>query len=123
MSGIDNGRRRFLAISLTASGALLLGFRTAFAEPTPDVPPELLGDDLTAVGPFVRIERNNRIVVGARGCEIGQGVMTSLPMLVAEELDVDWSQVMVVQLPYGGLQVAVSADPTKNFVTVTVDKP
>ncbi len=29
----------------------------------------------------------------------------------------------VVQLPYGGLQVAVSADPTKNFVTVTVDKP
>jgi hypothetical protein len=29
----------------------------------------------------------------------------------------------VVQLPYGGVQVAVSADPTKNFVTVTVDKP
>lgn len=101
MSGVDHGRRRFLTVSLTAGGALLLGFRPAFAEPTPDVPPELLGDDLTAVGPFVRIERSNRIVIGARGCEIGQGVMTSLPMLVAEELDVDWSQVMVVQLPYG----------------------
>ena len=104
MSGVDRGRRRFLTVSLAASGALMLGFRSAFAEPTPDVPPELLGDDLTAVGPFVRIERSNRIVIGARGCEIGQGVMTSLPMLIAEELDVDWSQVMVVQLPYGYIE-------------------
>lgn len=101
MNGIDAGRRRFLCVSLTAGGALLLGFRGAVAAPTPGVPPELLGDDLTAVGPFVRIERGNRIVIGARGCEVGQGVMTSLPMLVAEELDVEWSQVMVVQLPYG----------------------
>lgn len=104
MSGVDRSRRRFLTVSFAASGALVLGFRSAFAEPTPDVPPELLGDDLTAVGPFVRIERSNRIVIGARGCEIGQGVMTSLPMLVAEELDVDWSQVMVVQLPYGYIE-------------------
>ena len=104
MSGVDRSRRRFLTVSLAASGALVLGFRSAFAEPTPDVPPELLGDDLTAVGPFVRIERSNRIVIGARGCEIGQGVMTSLPMLVAEELDVDWAQVMVVQLPYGYIE-------------------
>jgi isoquinoline 1-oxidoreductase beta subunit len=100
-AAVDGGRRRFLAISLTASGALLLGLRPAFGEPTPGVPPELLGDDLTDLGPFLRIERDNRIVIGARGCEIGQGVMTSLPMLIAEELDVDWSQVRVVQLPYG----------------------
>ena len=101
MNHVDAGRRRFLCVSLTAGGALLLGFRGAVAAPTPGVPPELLGDDLTAVGPFVRIERGNRIVIGARGCEVGQGVMTALPMLIAEELDVDWSQVMVVQLPYG----------------------
>jgi isoquinoline 1-oxidoreductase beta subunit len=106
VNGVDRSRRRFLAVSLTAGGALLLGFRDALAEPTPDVPPELLGDDLTAVGPFVRIERSNRIVIGARGCEVGQGVMTSLPMLIAEELDVDWSQVMVVQLPYGYVETA-----------------
>ncbi len=67
----------------------------------PNVPPELLGDDLTALGPFLRIERDNRIVIGAPACEVGQGVFTDLPMLVAEELDVDWSQVRVVQLPYG----------------------
>jgi isoquinoline 1-oxidoreductase beta subunit len=94
-------RRRFLAVSLAAGGALLVGIRGAQAEPTPDVPPELLGDDLTPLGPFLRIERDNRIVIGARGCEVGQGVMTALPMLIAEELDVDWAQVRVVQLPYG----------------------
>jgi isoquinoline 1-oxidoreductase beta subunit len=94
-------RRRFLAVSLAAGGALLVGIRSARAEPTPDVPPELLGDDLTPLGPFLRIERDNRIVIGARGCEVGQGVLTALPMLIAEELDVAWAQVRVVQLPYG----------------------
>jgi len=97
---VDRGRRRFIQISLTAAGALLVAPRLR-AAPQPNVPPELLGDDLTAVGPFVRIERDNRIVIGAPACEVGQGVFTDLPMLVAEELDVDWSQVRVVQLPYG----------------------
>lgn len=101
MSGTVNlGRRRFLTVALAGGGALLVGVRLAQAQAT-DVPPELLGDDLTDLGPFVRIERDNRIVIGARGCEIGQGVMTSLPMLIAEELDVDWNQVRVIQLPYG----------------------
>lgn len=96
----DAGRRRFLTVSLAAGGALLIGLRPARGE---ELPPELLGDDLTQLGPFIRVERDNRVVIGARGCEIGQGVMTSLPMLIAEELDVDWAQVRVVQLPYGYL--------------------
>ncbi len=94
----DAGRRRFLVVSLAAGGALLVSTRPALAQ---DIDPALIGDDLTAVGPFVRIERDNRIVIGARGCETGQGVMTSLPMLVAEELDVEWEQVLVTPLPYG----------------------
>lgn len=53
------------------------------------------------LGAFVRIEPDGRIVIGARGCEIGQGVRTALPMLVAEELDVPWPAVTVEQLPYG----------------------
>src|SRR5260370_22748220 len=54
-----------------------------------------------SLGAFVRMEADGRSVVGARGCEIGQGVKTSLPMLIAEELDVPWSAVTVEQLPYG----------------------
>ena len=53
------------------------------------------------LGVFIRIEPDNTIVIGALGCEIGQGVRTSLPMLVAEELEVRWAQVRVEQLPYG----------------------
>ncbi len=96
---ISQSRRRFLQFGLTASGALLVGFRLDANAET--VPPDLLGDDLVRLTAFVMIERDNSIVIGARGCEIGQGVITSLPMLIAEELDVDWSKVRVIQLAYG----------------------
>ena len=59
------------------------------------------GARFVPLGAFVRIHPDNRIVIGARGCEIGQGVRTSLPMLIAEELEVRWDQVRVEQLPYG----------------------
>jgi isoquinoline 1-oxidoreductase beta subunit len=97
MSGLS--RRRFLCISATATGALLVGWKLARA----DQPLPYLGarDEAQALGAFVRIEPNGDIIIGARGCEIGQGVKTSLPMLIAEELDVDWNRVRVEQLPYG----------------------
>lgn len=102
MSTFDAGRRRFLRVSLTASGALLFGIGDAAAEQFPeDFPAELLGDDLTDLGPFLRIERDGRVVIGAPGCEVGQGAITTLPMLIAEELGIGWQQVRIIQLPYG----------------------
>ncbi|MEQ9563189.1 MAG: molybdopterin cofactor-binding domain-containing protein [Woeseiaceae bacterium] len=87
-------RRSFLQLSATAIGGLVLnvtlpGRAGAFA------------DKQSGPWVFVRIEPGKPIVSGARGAEIGQGVKTSLPMLIAEELDVDWAQVRVEQLPYG----------------------
>jgi len=90
-------RRGFLAISATAAGGLLLtrvvpaSAASAMAEAADSIP----------IGVFIRIEPNDRVTIGARDPEIGQGVKTSLPMLIAEELDVAWSQVSVTQLPLG----------------------
>ncbi len=98
----DAARRRFLRVALSASGALVVGFsgRDARAADA-SLPPELIGDELMSLGAFVMVERDNRVVIGARACEVGQGARTSGPMLVAEELDVDWAQVRVIQLGYG----------------------
>jgi isoquinoline 1-oxidoreductase beta subunit len=88
-------RREFMQVSLTALGGLIAGIgpaRTSGATGPADA---------VQVDVFVRVEPDNRIVIGARGCEIGQGVKTSLPMLIAEEMDVPWSLVQVEQLPYG----------------------
>ncbi|QBB69695.1 xanthine dehydrogenase family protein molybdopterin-binding subunit [Pseudolysobacter antarcticus] len=100
---INDSRRHFLSVMAGASGALIVGWRSALAAQS-DLPLELRGGVAEQLGPFVRISADNRITIGARGCEIGQGVITSLPMLIAEELDVDWAQVKVEQLPYGYIE-------------------
>lgn len=90
-------RRAFLRVSLGASGGLLLVpalGRVVAAASAADAPPSPLGL-------YLRIEQDNRVIIGARSPEIGQGVKTSLPMILADELDVDWSQVTVEQLPLG----------------------
>jgi isoquinoline 1-oxidoreductase beta subunit len=86
-------RRLFLQCSLSASGALVLVPGLAAAQDAPPRVPE------NPLGVLIRIEPDNRIVIGATGAEIGQGVKTSLPMILAEELDADWSQVTVEQMP------------------------
>jgi isoquinoline 1-oxidoreductase beta subunit len=85
-------RRVFVQATLSASGALVLAPRLAGAQDAPRQPENPLGV-------LIRIEPDNRVVIGATGAEIGQGVKTSLPMILAEELDVDWAQVSVEQLP------------------------
>ena len=90
-------RRTFLQSSLTASGGLLLipAFARAAAVADAPAPPP------NPLGLFLRIEPDNRVYIGSRNPEIGQGVKTSLPMIIAEELDADWTLVTVEQLPLG----------------------
>ena len=89
-------RRHFLQVSLSASGALVLApaaTQGAWAADAPAPVPE------NPLGVLIRIEPDNRVVIGATGAEIGQGVKTSLPMILADELDADWSKVTVEQMP------------------------
>src|SRR6188768_4535441 len=92
-------RRQFLEITVLGGGGLLASFGLPELALAAEERPE--GPRFASLGAFVRIHPDNTIIIGARGCEIGQGVRTSLPMLIAEELDVRWDQVHVEQLPYG----------------------
>jgi len=96
---VNPSRRKFLVVGAAASGALVVGWRAANAQSS--LPYLGARIEPQSLGAFVRIEKSGDVVIGARGCEIGQGVKTSLPMLIAEELDVDWHHVHVEQLPYG----------------------
>lgn len=87
-------RRDFLKLGLIAGGGLMLGLHrlplgAQAAAPAPSTDPLL----------YVRIHADGRIVIGSPKSEMGQGVRTSLAMLVAEELEADWSQVVVETLP------------------------
>ena len=90
-------RRTFLKASLAATGGLVIGFHLAggnkiAAAQTPPKPN-------TTPNAFLRIARDGSVTVQVKHLEFGQGVMTSLPMLVAEELDCDWLKVRAELAP------------------------
>src|SRR5437764_15059675 len=53
----------------------------------------------TAITPWVRIAPDGTITILSAGAEMGQGSMTSLPLIVAEEMDADWSKVVLDWAP------------------------
>ena len=95
----SNARRRFLKASAVAGGGLVLGFfipsagRLARAQQAAAA--------VFAPNAFVRIAPDNTITIAVNRLEFGQGVNTSLPMLIAEELDADWPQVRSELAPAG----------------------
>ncbi|HEU4430713.1 MAG TPA: molybdopterin cofactor-binding domain-containing protein, partial [Myxococcota bacterium] len=91
---LDLSRRAFIQVALTATGGLLASCDLQVGESSVEA------GDAVALGAFVQIHPSGEITIGARGCELGQGVKTSLPMLIAEELDADWARVRVVALPF-----------------------
>lgn len=91
-------RRQFLKGSLGAS--LVLGFQLAGCQSL-TAPPTEQGGGTFQPSVFLRIDPDNTVTITVPRSEMGQGVRTSLPMIVAEELDADWSSVRVEQAPAG----------------------
>lgn len=89
-------RRTFLRVTGIAGGGLMLGI-TVGCSPE-EAPPEstTAGDGPVELNAYVQISAEG-IFIQAPNPEIGQGVTTSLPMIVAEELDAAWEDVTVVQ--------------------------
>lgn len=87
-------RRGFLKAGAAASGGLVLGFVLpagglfARAARAADAKPQVY-----APNAFLRVAPDNSVTVMVNRLEFGQGVHTSLPMLIADELDADWAQV------------------------------
>jgi len=87
-------RRSFLKVSAALGGGVLIGFyadpvEKLFAQtaPTPNYVPSA----------FVHVSPENVFTITAKNPEVGQGVKTSLPMIIADELDVDWKDVRIEQ--------------------------
>jgi isoquinoline 1-oxidoreductase subunit beta len=74
-------RRGFLAVTVSAAGGLMLGIRPASAESAAEL------------GPWIVIDPDESVTIRVAKSEMGQGVLTALPMIVAEELGCDWSKV------------------------------
>jgi isoquinoline 1-oxidoreductase beta subunit len=98
MSEIFNvSRRSFLKTGALMGGGLMLGFslplrrpfRAASAQSTSSFAPNA----------FIRIGTDDVVTIIVNKSEMGQGVYTSLPMLIAEELEVDWSKIRVEPAP------------------------
>jgi len=71
-----------------------------------------------AVGPFIEIRPDNRVRIAAPVPDMGTGIETALPMIVAEELDADWREVEVFRLP-AAVHVAEDGEVAEKYLSQT----
>jgi len=116
-------RRGFLTLSALASGGLLLGFylRSAGRALGAEVTNASAGvaDSAFAPNAFIRITPAGIVTIISKQPEIGQGIKTSLPMVIAEELEVDWKDVHIEQAElnsiYGSQGAGGSTSTPNNY--------
>jgi isoquinoline 1-oxidoreductase subunit beta len=97
----DPSRRAFLKASVIAGGGLLLDFSFPNLEAAEAKP---MG---AALNTYIRVMPDGIVTIVAKNPEIGQGVKTMLPMLIAEEFDVDWKNVRTEQAIADGVRYAM----------------
>jgi isoquinoline 1-oxidoreductase beta subunit len=91
-------RRAFMRTSSLAGGGMLIGFNFFSAcEPGAKAPEDLASLNYKDFNAFIRIADNGAVTIYSPNPEVGQGVKTAMPMIIAEELDVPWKMVHVEQ--------------------------
>jgi isoquinoline 1-oxidoreductase beta subunit len=109
-------RRQFLTATAAAGGGLLL--TASMLRPGPA---HAAGTDAGVLTAYIGIAADGSVTIQAKNPEVGQGIRTSLPMIIAEELDVNWDDVRVEQAPfnedvYGGQSAGGSFSTVWNFL-------
>lgn len=95
---ITFSRRSFLRTSSLAGGGMLIGFNLFTAcKDNVEMPKDIAQLNYNDFNAFIKISDEGMVTLYSPNPEIGQGVKTSMPMLIAEELDVPWENVNVVQ--------------------------
>jgi isoquinoline 1-oxidoreductase subunit beta len=92
--GNVESRRAFLRAGVAVGGGLLLEFSLAGAL---RAAPASAAQSGVALNDYVRISSDGLVTIMSKNPEIGQGIKTMLPMLIAEELDVEWRNVRIEQ--------------------------
>jgi isoquinoline 1-oxidoreductase beta subunit len=96
-------RRFFLRVAMVAGGGMILAL---YSKPSA-VGQARPSSDTSMLNAFIRIAKDGAVTIMAKNPEIGQGVKTMLPTLIAEELDADWKDVRIEQADFDPSQYAV----------------
>jgi isoquinoline 1-oxidoreductase beta subunit len=105
MSAVPVTRRHFLKVSAAAGGGMLIGFHLpgAFAA-TVNAKPWTAPPEGAEINAWLAIDKDGNVTIRVPHTEMGQGALTAVSMMIAEELDVDWTRVR-----------AVFADPNRHL--------
>src|SRR3954452_2912332 len=113
---VDIDRRRFMV----GAAGLTFGIATGL----PSLLAHAAGKDVM-INAYVTISADGTIAIMSPAAEMGQGSLTSLPLILAEELDADWSKVRIVPAPvneavygnpgFGGMQYTAGSNAVTSY--------
>lgn len=108
-------RRNFLLSSAMVGGGVLIGYSASRPTRHRRANNEMVQDTERFITSFIKIDPSNRITIYVPHSEMGQGIHTSLSMMVADELDANWEDVNIEQAP--AIDLFANGDMLKGFAT------
>lgn len=92
-------RRKFILGTVAAGGGLLIAYAATRPDKHTRANRDVAGPGQAFLTTWLRIDPDNQVTVIVPHSEMGQGILTALPMMAADEMDADWEQVRVEQAP------------------------